>query len=101
SFRRVNWIETDFDRNLSAVFAPAKEFPASAHGPCPCIAKVTAPIGRAMRAESLWYKHLDGMANKLLASITEDDLCLRVNQGDAAFRVNHDHGIGCCFNHQT
>ena len=75
----MNWIETDFDRNLSAVFAPPKEFPASAHGPCPCIAKVTAPIGRVMRAESLGYKHLNGLSNKFLASITKDGLCLRVN----------------------
>src|SRR5436190_7172672 len=79
SFRRVNWIETDFDRNLGAVFAPAKEFPASAHGPSVCIAKVTTSISRVMRAESLGYKHLNGLANKFLASITKDGLCLRVN----------------------
>src|SRR5439155_9691646 len=41
-FGRVNWVETDFDRNLAAVFASAKEFVAVAHRPPPYVPKSTA-----------------------------------------------------------
>src|SRR5205823_10224143 len=87
SLRCVNRVETDFDRHLAAVFASSKEFPSGAHRPGLCVAEVTLPITCVMRPESLRDKNLDRMANELLAGVTENGLCLRVNQGDAAFRV--------------
>src|SRR5262249_26724909 len=101
SLRSVNWIETDFDRNLSAVFAEPKELPLSAHWPSAGVAKITVPVVHVMRPESLWNKRLDGTAKELLTSITENELRLRVDQRDAPFCVNHDHGAGRRLNNQT
>src|SRR5262245_24624519 len=101
SFRSLNWVEADFDRNLSAVFAKPKKLPFRAHRPSACVAKITVPVLHVMRPESLGNKRLDGSANELLTAITEDGFCLRVDQGDTAFRVHRNHGAGCRLHHQT
>ncbi len=95
SLRSVNWIEADFDRNLAVVFAQPKEFPPGAHWTSPCVTKVTVPIAHVMRPESLGNEHLDRMPNEFLAGVTENNLCLRVNQCDTTFRIDHDHRVGC------
>src|SRR5262245_13710443 len=101
SFRSLNWVETDFYRDLSAVFAQSKELPLSAHSPSPCVVEITMPIADVIRPESLGNKHLDGMVNQLLTGVTEDSLRLRVNQGNATFCVHHYHGTGRSLNNQT
>ena len=78
-----------------------REFPPGADPSCPCVAKVSVWIAHVMGPESLWNKHLDRTPNEFLAGITEDGLCLRVDQSDAAFSVSHDHGVGCRLDHQT
>src|SRR5262250_3200067 len=72
SFRSLNWVETDFYWHLSAVFAQSKEFPLSTHRPSARIAKITVPVIRVMTPESLGNKRLDGTAEKLLTTVTED-----------------------------
>src|SRR4029453_15723516 len=79
SFRSLNWVETDFDRNLSPVFAQPKELPLSAHRPSARVANITVPVLHVVRPESLGNQRLDAAANELLACVTEDGLRLRGN----------------------
>src|SRR4029453_382109 len=90
-FRRVNWAETDFDRNLAAVFASPKEVPTGAHWPGLCVAKVIVPIAHVLRPESLGNEHLDGLVDEFIALVAKKVLHAFVYKGDPPFFVNHDH----------
>jgi len=98
---RLDRIEPDLDRNLSAVFTYAVEVAANAHAARFRLGHEARPMAAMQRAPRFRHQYIDGSIEQFLAPIAEQALGLGVDQHDLAAGVGHDHAARASFDRET
>ncbi len=85
--------ETDFDRELRTITTPSVEIQICSHasrfrGPREIVAMMVVLLAKAFR-----YKHLDFLADQLVALVAKKCLALRIDLNDGSFTIDGDDGI--------
>lgn len=84
----------DLCGELTAVFSHAKQFQFNSPRAHAGIGEVTREVSRVRFVIACWYQHLNRLSAQVVSLVTEQKLCLHIDEDDFAFSVYDHQRIG-------
>src|SRR5882672_994956 len=94
-FAGVHGTETDLDRELAAIFAPAFEVQTDSHRPHARVRKIALAMTGMSSAERPRQQDLDRLSQQLGARVSEQSFGLGIDKLDFSLAVDNDNRVGC------